>query len=546
MTTRSRWGIPLTATICTLLGLFIGSMVAGGTGRREPTKEEGGEHGHAPQLPPATLANLGVRVGKVEPTTFVRTVAVAAVVTDMPTTEQPVFAPIGGRIESIDVEIGRVVEPGRVVITLVRDPLPRPQLTLTADVLRPAQEQLHSSVLDLRKSAEEVRIARTELERVEQYTGNVGGRDLPLIPRQRAIDLRYQLSRAEKEQEQARLELQKHGLTEEQIGAIEAGASIPELDEERWQRALARNGLWPPEAQRLSAALPKAIRSLPWVTATIGELAASGLVTPELTEWMATAEGALHFLDIGVLLQQGHTLEDLKRLHALNALEPVVRILAPALVEGAAWDVLEVLTKRGAKVAAGDRLLTLSDPRRLLLRTEPVGGEVAAVLAAAKERHGITGKPLIRDSGPALDGLRVGYVQSSNANEGTIAFIEVANSVSSTIEREGGLASRTWSLREGMSYLLSVPTAKLDNVYVLPSSAVTEDGPNKVVFLQDGDGFKPVPIAIVYQDDEVVVVPAGQGVALFPGDPVVQSGAFELGLALKGGDAVDAHAGHGH
>ena len=80
----------------------------------------------------------------------------------------------------------------------------------------------------------------------------------------------------------------------------------------------------------------------------------------------------------------------------------------------------------------------------------------------------------------------------------------------------------------------------------MPSSAVTEDGPNKVVFLQDGDSFKPVPIAIAYQDDEVVVVPATKEVALFPGDPVVQSGAFELGLAMKGGDAVDAHAGHNH
>ncbi len=546
MTRNHRWEITIIATLCTLIGLISGGAVTGGFGGKADTKEPDTSGAHGAHLPPATLENLGIRVEKVQPTTFFRNVSVAAVVVDTPTTEQPVYAPIGGRIESIDVELGTVVAPGKVVVTLVRDPLPRPQLTLTADVLRPAQEQLHQSVLELRKSGEEVRIASTELERVEKFTGKVGGRDLPIIPRQRAIDLRYQLSRSEKAHEQARLELKKHGLTDAQIAEVKAGAPLPEFNEETWQRALARNGLWPAEAQKLSAALPKTLRALPWVTATIGELAASGLATPALTQWMSMEEAAEHFLDIGVLLQRGHTLDDLKRLHDLNALEPVVRVIAPQLGDGAAWDVLDVLTKRGAKVEAGDKLLTLSDPRRLFLRTEPVGGEVGSILIAAKERHTITAKPLIRGSGPDLEKLTVSYVQSSRESEGTIAFVEVDNSIRSKIDRGRGLSSRTWSLREGMRYLLKVPTAKLKNVYVLPSSAVTEDGPNKVVFLQDGDSFKPVPIAIAYQDDEVVVVPATKEVALFPGDPVVQSGAFELGLAMKGGDAVDAHAGHNH
>ncbi len=546
MTKNHRWEIPIIATLCTLVGLVCGGLVTGGFGGRSESKEPDSGAAHELHLPPATLENLGVRIDEVQPTTFFRSVSVAAVVVDTPATEQPVFAPIGGRIDSIDVERGTVVTPGKVVVTLVRDPLPRPQLTLTADVLRPAQEQLHQSVLELRKSGEEVRIASTELERVEKFTGKVGGRDLPIIPRQRAIDLRYQLSRSEKAHEQARLELKKHGLTDAQIEAVGAGAALPEFNEETWQRALARNGLWPTEAQQLSAVLPKALRALPWVTATIGELAASGLATPELTQWVSTKAVAEHFLDIGVLLQRGHTLDDLKRLHALDALEPVVRVAAPHLESGAAWDVLDVLTKRGAKVQAGDKLLTLSDPRRLFLRTEPVGGEVESVLVAAKERHAISARPLIRGSGPALDKLTVSYVQNSRENEGTVAFVEVENSIQSEIDRRNDTISRTWSLREGMQYLLQVPTAKLEKVFVLPSAAVTEDGPNKIVFLQNGDSFKAVPIVIAYQDDEVVVIPATKAVALFPGDPVVQAGAFELGLAMKGSDAVDAHAGHNH
>ena len=540
------WALPLTATLCTILGLLAGGRIADGLHSDHVPTDPTAEPVRPLVLSAATLANLGVRIDRVQPRTFFRTMSVAAVVVDTPRTEQPVFAPIGGRIASIEVERGTVTTPGSTVITLVRDPLPRPSLTLTADVLRPAQESLHESVLELRKAAEEVRIAQTELTRVEKFTGKVGGRDLPIIPRQRAIDLRYQLSRSEKGYERARLELEKHGLTQEQITNVQEGAPVPLFTEETWQRALARNGLWPEEAQRLSNALPADLRALPWVTATIGELAASGLANAELTTWMKDETVSRHFLEFGVLLQRGHTLADLKRLHSLNALEPVVRVVAPDLAGGGSWDVLEVLIKRGAKVEAGDRLLTLHDPRRLFLQTEPVGGEVRAILDAAKEGHDIAARPLIRGAGPTLEGLTISYVESSRENEGTIAFVGVANEVRAEIDRGSGRISRTWALREGMRYLLGIPTQKMEDVYVLPASAVTDSGPDKVVFLQDGDAFKPIPVVIAWQDENVVVIPATKEVMVFPGDPVVQSGAFELGLALRGSAGLDEHAGHNH
>lgn len=539
---KHRWEIALVAALCTVAGLLVGGIVAGG-GAATPT-DDSGAVSHGPHLPAATIKNLGIRIEKLQRSTYFRKATVAGILVDTPATEQPVFAPIGGRVESIDVEPGTIASPGKTVVTMVRDPLPRPTLTLTADVLRPAQERLHENVLRLRKSAEDVRIASTELRRVEKFTGKVGGRDLPILPRQRAIDLRYQLSRSTKEHEQARLELQKHGFSDAQIRNVERGAPLPEFTEETWQRALARNGLWPTAAQKLNAVLPEAIRALPWAIATIGELAASGLATDALTEWVKSEDVARHFLDIGVFLQRGHTLADLKRLHRLNALEAVVRVQAPT--NDGTWDVLDVRVKRGEKVREGQALIVLRDPRRLFLRTEPVGREVASVLAAAEAGHSITATPLVRGAGPVLKGLRISYIESSTKNAGTIAFVEVANTPLSEIDRGSGRKSRTWNLREGLRYLLNVPTKQMENVYVLPAAAVTEDGPNKVVFLQDGDSFKPVPIIVAYQDHEVVIVPASKDVALFPGDPVVMSGAFELGLALKNDDAVDAHAGHNH
>ena len=44
-----------------------------------------------------------------ESSTYFRKASVAAVIVDTPATEQPVFAPIGGRVENSEVEPGTVV-----------------------------------------------------------------------------------------------------------------------------------------------------------------------------------------------------------------------------------------------------------------------------------------------------------------------------------------------------------------------------------------------------------------------------------------------------
>lgn len=540
-TDKPVWGPLLAALAFTALGALSGWIAR----RPAPAEPEGGAEEHERHLSPQTLANLGVTVDEVRPTSFARHVSIAGVVVDTPATEQPVHAPIGGRVETVQADVGTIVKPGETVVTLVRDPLPRPELTLTAEVLEPAQESLHQAVLDLRRSGEEVRIARTELQRVEQFTGRVDARELPILPRQREIDLRYALTRAETAHEQARLELQKHGLDEEQIAEVQEGAPLPRLDERAWKRALARNGLWPDAAERLSAALPEDLERLPWVVATIGELAASGIATDELAGWLAAdAAAARHFLELGVLLQRGHTLTDVQRLQALNAFEPIVRVAAPPTrEEGGAWDLHAVVVKPGAAVQDGAPLVVLRDPRRLLLRTEPVGSEVAAVLEAVTTGAALTARPLVRGSGPLLEDLHVAWVESAPDDEGTVAFVELENEV---LARAAGERARTWALRSGVRYLIDVPAARLDDVYVLPAGAVADRGPDKVVFLQDGDDFRAVPVRVLHRDDEVAVLPAGEGAALFPGDRVVHTGAFALGLALNAGAAADPHAGHDH
>ncbi len=552
----SRWEVVIVAVLCTAIGLIVGQKTAGDGGVEDDHDDHGHDHsGHdhddeedhsddEAELSAATLENLGVRIAPLAPETFVRTLPVAATIVETPLTHQPLFAPIGGRVVSLEVERGSVVEPGSVVVTLTRDPLPRPKLTLTAALLEPAQERLHDNVLELRAAAEEVRISRAELERVEPFTESVDG-ELPVLPRQRAIELRYALTRAEKNYEKFEHELEKHGLTEDQITAVVSGAALPPFDQAAWQRALVKNGLWSDAGQALFEALPAELQSLPWATATIGELTASGLASQELAEWVAAVDVGHRFLDVGVLLLDGHSLDDVRQLHSLGALEPIVEVVAPPLVGNDAWDVMQVYAKVGAHVEAGDELVLLHDAQRLVLRAEPLGNEVAAMLDAAERDRDFTASPLVMGAAPYLGGLSVAYVDGA-AGGATYAYLEVKNSVRSEAESSRGHRRRTWALREGQRFLVHIPIATTDAVYVLPVSAVTSDGPDTVIYAEDENTFLAVPVVVSYRDDTVVVIPLDGAGDLRPGARVVQSGAFELSLALQRDDAVDPHAGHNH
>ena len=431
---------------------------------------------------------------------------------------------------------------------MVRDPIARPTLTLTEEVVKPAREEVHQSVSSLRKARAELEIVKTELERVTKFTGDVSGEELPILPRQTIIDLRYSRLRTENTIDQARLELTKHGFTAEQIESIAKGGAIPDLARENWMRALVANGLWTPEAQELFGVLPVALRSQRWTIATVAELSASGLVQPGFISWIKKLGGdCRHFLEIAALLQRGYSVEDLQLLHGLNALEPIVKIEAPGAGTVPDWNVETIGVKPGSRVAAGERLLTLLNPREMYLRTDPVGAEKADVLRSVTDAAKCEALPLVRDSGPKLADITVDFLQSEPGGHGTIAFATVENSALATRARPDGRSFRSWALRSGLKYVLRVPTRRVENVFVLPSAAVTDDGPRKVVFIPDGESFKQIEVEIAYQDDEVAVIAINKGSKLFPGDQVVMGGAYSLGLALKTGPSkVDPHAGHSH
>ncbi len=550
-----RWDLLMVGLICGVLGLLGGRAAFRGHGSSGPGAEpKGGEpeahedHASAGRIAPETLKNLKVEIGPIKVETFTQYRSIPALVANMPRTEQPVIAPIAGRIESIHVEPGMVIQHGTVLARLVRQPIPRPELHFTEEIIKPANEELHKSVLELRKAEEEVRIAKTELARIEEFMKPMKGGNLPVLPSKMATDMRYALSRATKTYELYFQEIAKHGLTKEQIEQVVAGQPIPALSQVSWKRALSLNGLWTKSCEALLQAVPVSQHNTPWTIATIGELGAAGLIHPELITWLQKEKDAgVYFMEIGALLQKGYTVADLQRLHTLGAFKPIVEIRAPAMDSVADWDVYEIRTKPGTLVEAGAELFRLLNPRELYLKSRPVGGEKADLLRALGQRAACRARPLVPGTGPELQDLTIAFISSETGREGSVAHVEVVNHPLPASLDKGGRTHRSWQLRAGQKYVLRIPTRTKEKVYILPSDAVTSDGPDKVVFVQDGDGFKSVPVEIYYQDHEVAVVPINKDTALFPGDPVVLRGAFALGLALKADTgAIDPHAGHSH
>ncbi|HYF48518.1 MAG TPA: efflux RND transporter periplasmic adaptor subunit [Planctomycetota bacterium] len=552
------------SVIFTLLGLAGGYFGAAQTKSDEVVGGHGHGHGHGDAhghghgggshpphgdvgmktLSPQALKNLGVTVKEVETQEFYKYTPVPAVVIEPRSATQPVVAPVGGFISDVHIEPGMMVESGSVLITIVRDAIPRPALTLTEEIIKPVSEEFHTTLGELRAAQRSVSLLKAELERVSKFTQG----DQPVLPRKNEIDLRNELARAEQTLSNIQEKLSHHGFTEQQVADVASGKAVATVNAEVWLRALQRNGLWTNQTAAIYAALPDEIRKAPWSVAALGEMSASGLATTDLATWIKEdASAGAQFIAAASLLQQGTTLAQVKMLQQHGALNPVVEVRAPALKGTPDWDVQQVLVRRNERVEPGAPLAFLSDSQQMLLKVEPVGTELSALTRAIEQDFAAEAMPMTDQAGPPLSGLKLlnvfqGTLAGGDKAASTISYAHVQNKAMRTKTGPDQRKYRTWQLRAGQKYVLRVPAEKLTDVFVLPAEAVTDDGADKVVFVQNGDAFDARKVVVVHRDHKNVVIDSKHS-DLFDGEPVVQQGAFGLGLALK---TESGPVGHGH
>lgn len=99
-----------------------------------------------------------------------------------------------------------------------------------------------------------------------------------------------------------------------------------------------------------------------------------------------------------------------------------------------------------------------------------------------------------------------------------------------------------WRFRPGQKVRLLVRIEKLDNVFILPSDAVTRDLAEAFVFTQNVNTFERKPVRILAQDRQHTVI-ANDG-SLIPGMFVVQNAAAQLNRMTKSQTGNDLPEGY--
>ncbi len=568
--TKSIFTFALFAVLTTAIGLAVGYY----TGREASTTQatatdpsEPSEHAEM-TLDAQTLADLGVVIGTVQSTKPRHTTRLQARIVDTATTTRVVTAPFAGRVRSIDATLGAAVDAATPVITVVRDRLPPFEPKRAATILRPVYEELHDAYADLLSAHKKREVLTEQIERFDRIDAQGVRRelesgkeqDLPLVARQRLIDLRNELRLAIAAYEGIEHKLIAHGLSRDEVDRVLAGGHPPH-GSTLWKRALEHHGLWTNHAAAVHAVLPQPLRDDALSIAAIGELSAVGLLDEDFVAAVQSVEALRsNFLALTRLVLDGVDVDRAKLIAASGGLAATMRLVAPsddaARSDGVSakdrrFDVVAYHVAIGQHVEAGTVLATLRDASKMHLEVLPVGAEVTALRALVEARGTFSAEPAVEGSGPRLDQLvlrslgvmgddasATGNAASGATNSTQLrALAHVDNSVV-TLSEDG---ARTWALLPGVRYVAEVTIEREgDPVFVLPHEAVVRQGPARTVLVMDQDHVHPHKVHVVDSDDRFVYVARG---VLEEGDKVVIKGALALSLALeRSGGGAD----HGH
>ncbi|UCD75948.1 MAG: efflux RND transporter periplasmic adaptor subunit [Phycisphaerales bacterium] len=138
--------------------------------------------------------------------------------------------------------------------------------------------------------------------------------------------------------------------------------------------------------------------------------------------------------------------------------------------------------------------------------------------------------------------VQVKVGESFPGTSGTVSYVApIVDPKTRTAPARIVLANPTGALRPGLYATVKVIVEPVRAPVVIRKNAVQVLDGEDIVFIEDGDGFIPVPVRLGRADRDRVAVLAG----LQPGQRYVEHGAFELKAQIVT-SGIDPHAGHGH
>ena len=211
--------------------------------------------------------------------------------------------------------------------------------------------------------------------------------------------------------------------------------------------------------------------------------------------------------------------------------------------------VQELKVQKGQHVTAGDPLGVLVDYGELFIEGKAFEQDFPVLTKAAK--NGWPATAVFQENGDrestATD-LKILYLASEVQlqSRAFTFYVVLPNRPVRDATTPSGERFIDWQFKPGQRLRLLVATEAASQRIVLPNTAVVRDGAESYVFEYNQDHFDRRAVHVEYRDQDRVVI-ANDG-SLKPGVRVAVSGAYQIHLATKnkGGNPIDAHAGHNH
>lgn len=200
------------------------------------------------------------------------------------------------------------------------------------------------------------------------------------------------------------------------------------------------------------------------------------------------------------------------------------------------YELQELKVEPGQQVQAGQTLCLISNHQKLAVEGRAFREETPLLEKSVTERWPVE-VDFEEDSAAGWGEIKQAFRIRQMANtidpvNRTFAFLLPLENESRVVD-DAGRKQTLWRFRPGQKVRLLVRVEEVKNVFVLSADAVARDGAEAFVFTQNVNTFERVPVRVLLQDRQHVVL-SNDG-SLPPGSFVVQGGAAQLNRMVKAG-----------
>lgn len=199
-----------------------------------------------------------------------------------------------------------------------------------------------------------------------------------------------------------------------------------------------------------------------------------------------------------------------------------------------AYEVQELSVEMGQQVQAGQLLAKLSNHQSLYVIGHAFKREASFLEKAAAENRPVEIEFAEDKAGdwPMIEQtFHIRHLSNSidPASRTFDFFVPLSNQ--SHAYTKLGKQFLVWRFRPGQRARIRVPVEQFEDVIVVPAEAVVRDGPEAYVFRQNGDLFKQLPVHVLHETRQSIVI-ANDG-SIPRGSYLAQNSAASLNRVLK-------------